>query len=75
MSNNSRLDSHIRQWCMQVWENYVPAEETATASGSEEQANGHASSDSTRETVTVTVTEVVSGNEFYIQVRTVCWLL
>lgn len=54
---------------MQVWENYVPAEETATASGSEEQANGHASSDSTRETVTVTVTEVVSGNEFYIQVR------
>ena len=53
---------------MQVWEGYVPAAETAAASGSEEEANGHASSDSPRETVTVTVTEVVSGSEFYVQV-------
>ena len=46
-----------------------PAAEAATASGAEEQANGHAASDSPRENVKVTVTEVVSGSEFYVQVR------
>ena len=57
----------------QVWERYEPAAETATASGAEESANGHAAADSPRETLAVTVTEVVSGSEFYVQVLTFGW--
>lgn len=53
----------------QVWEKYEPAAEAATTSGADEQLNGHASSNSPRETMAVTVTEVVSGSEFYVQVR------
>ena len=53
---------------VQVWENYEPVDETATTSGADEDMNGHASSNSPRETVAVTVTEVVSGSEFYVQV-------
>lgn len=53
---------------VQVWENYEPADETATRSGADEDTNGHASSNSPRETVFVTVTEVVSGSQFYVQV-------
>lgn len=55
---------------VQVWENYEPVDETATMSGADEDMNGHASSNSPRETVSVTVTEVVSGSEFYVQVCT-----
>lgn len=53
---------------VQVWEHYEPANETATTSGADEDLNGHACSDSPRETVSVTVTEVVSGSHFYVQV-------
>ncbi|KAL0028628.1 hypothetical protein WJX79_006551, partial [Trebouxia sp. C0005] len=63
----SAAQDHARSARLKVWEGYVPAAEIATAAGSEEEANGHASSDSPRETVTVTVTEVVSGSEFYVQ--------
>ena len=60
---------------MKVWENYEPADETATTSGADQDMNGHASSNSPRETVSVTVTEVVSGSEFYVQVCSThsCW--
>lgn len=65
-------DSHSRKeqvmHDMQVWENYEPADETATTSGADQGMNGHASSSSPRETVSVTVTEVASGSQFYVQV-------
>lgn len=61
--------SSIAPFCsVQVWENYEPVEENATTSGADEDMNGHASSNSPRETISVTVTEVVSGSEFYVQV-------
>ena len=46
----------------------MPGAKAEEASTSDEQANGHASSDSPRETVTVTVTDVTSGSRFYVQV-------
>ncbi|KAL3140607.1 hypothetical protein ABBQ32_005177 [Trebouxia sp. C0010 RCD-2024] len=52
---------------LKVWENYEPADETATTSGADQGMNGHASSSSPRETVSVTVTEVASGSQFYVQ--------
>ena len=53
---------------MQVWEGYVPGVKAEEASTSDEHANGHASSDGPQESVAVTVTDVVSGSQFYIQV-------
>ena len=52
---------------VQVWEGYQPEQEPASASGAE--ANGHA--ETGQQTSTVTVTEVVSGQEFFVQVCTV----
>lgn len=47
----------------------MPGAKAEVASTSDEQANGHASSDIPRETVEVTVTDVTSGQRFYVQVR------
>lgn len=55
-------------WCMQVWENWNPEDDVVP--GEEDDDAEASSSSGAGERLPVMVTEVVSGNEFFLQVRT-----
>jgi hypothetical protein len=54
-------------WTCQVWENWNPEDE-AQPEDEEDEAAAASSSSAAGETLQVTVTEVVDGNEFFMQV-------
>lgn len=53
-------------WCVQVWENWNPEDDVVA--GQEDEEAEAASSSGSGERLQATVTEVVSGNEFFMQV-------
>jgi hypothetical protein len=55
----------------QIWENWSPEDDVVPGGDDDEEAaaNGGAGSSGGGEKLSVTVTEVVDGNEFFVQVR------